>query len=264
MLRIGTFARIAGTSAKTLRDYDALGLFRPVWVDPATGYRAYSPAQLPQLRRILALRAVGVGLQEIGALVSGGADLGDVLERRRVDLERERREIDRRLAALDIRVAMSDGSGQPDVVVRPIEAETIATLVASKDLELENAFYRLEAIVRDLCIRARRPPGALVEDDRGEAFVPVRLPTIPDPGIAYRRLPTVRAATLIHQGPYATLRAARTALERWVASAGFRPAGALRIIYLQFGGEPELALPPDYLVDRAADFVTELQLPVEA
>jgi hypothetical protein len=34
------------------------------------------------------------------------------------------------------------------------------------------------------------------------------------------------------------------------------------VLYLQFGGEPELELPADYLVDRSADFVTELQLPV--
>jgi DNA-binding transcriptional MerR regulator len=264
MLRIGTFARIAGVSAKALRDYDEIGLFRPAWVDPATGYRGYSPAQLPQLRRILALRSMGIGLAEIGRLVSGGADLGDVLERRRSDLERERREIDRRLAALDIQVEMSGGSGQPDVVVRPVEADSIATLAEPTDLGLEAAFYALEAVVRDLGIRARRPPGALVADGRAEAFVPVRQPTVPDPRIAYRRLPAVRAATVVHHGSYATIRATRAALERWVDTAGFRPTGPLRVLYLQFGGEPELALPPDYLVDRDADFVTELQLPVES
>ena len=261
MLRIGAFARIAGTSAKTLRDYDELGLFRPAWIDPTTGYRAYSPAQLPQLRRVLALRSLGVGLSEIGRLVSGGADLAGVLDRRRADLERERREVDRRLAALDIQVEMGAGSGRPDVVVRPVEAESIATLGSPPGVDLEQAFYELEAIVRDLGIRAHRPPGALVDTDGARAFVPVRRVSA-DARLAFRRLRAERAATVIHQGSYATLPGTRRALERWVEAAGFEPSGPLRVLYLQFGGEPELELPADYLVDRSADFVTELQLPV--
>lgn len=260
MLRIGTFARIAGVSAKTLRDYDELGLFRPAWVDPATAYRVYSPAQLPQLRRILALRSMGIGLPEIERLVSGGADLRDVLDRRRAELERERHEIDRRLAALDIRVDMADGRHHLDVVVRPVGPEPVAMLPGS-EIDLEAQFYTLEAVIRDLGIRARRPPGALVDGRAARAFVPIRRSVV-DPRILCDRLPGVRAATVIHHGSYATIRTTRRALETWVRSAGFVPAGTLRVLYLQFGGEPELDLPPDYLVERDADFVTELQLPV--
>ena len=57
MFTIGPFSRIAGVSAKVLRSYDLVGLFRPVWTDPWSGYRYYSPAQLPDVRRILSLRA---------------------------------------------------------------------------------------------------------------------------------------------------------------------------------------------------------------
>ena len=262
MLRIGAFARIGGISTKALRDYDRLGLFRPAWVDPVTGYRGYSPAQLPQLRRIVALRSMGIGLAEIGQLVSGGADLGEVLDRRWAALERERREIDRRLAALQIQVEMSGKMGLPDIVVRPIESESIAILADHPNDDLEHDFYTLEAIVRDLGSRARRPPGALVDASGARAFVPVRRGTPFDSRIVCQRLPSVRAATVIHHGCYATIGASRRALEQWVQSAGFNVAGPLRVLYLQFGGEPELALPRDYLVERAADFVTELQLPV--
>ena len=90
MFRIGEFASLGGVSAKMLRAYDALALFRPVWVDPTTSYRYYSPAQLPELRRIVALRHVGVPLAEIAGLVAGGEDLRAVLDRRRSELERER------------------------------------------------------------------------------------------------------------------------------------------------------------------------------
>jgi DNA-binding transcriptional MerR regulator len=88
VLTIGPFSRIAGVSPKVLRTYDALGLFRPVWLERDSGYRYYSPAQLPEIRRILALRDLGIGLAEIAGLVDGGTDLRQALARRRAELER--------------------------------------------------------------------------------------------------------------------------------------------------------------------------------
>jgi len=266
MFTIGPFARLAGVSAKVLRSYGALGLFRPVWVDPSTDYRYYSPAQLPELRRIVSLRDMGIGLAEIGRLISGGADLQSALDRRRVELERERREIDRRLATLDIRVEMSAaGSEQPDIVVRPLAADTVATLAMADrdDNDVGSAFYELEAFIRDARRRAHRPPGALIASDGAvEIFVPVTAPLDPTGPIGFRRLPACRAATLIVRGSYDLVRAGRVALERWVVAAGMHRTGPLRVIYLQFGAEPELRLPRGYVVEHDADLVTEIQLPV--
>lgn len=263
---IGPFARLAGVSPKMLRSYDALGLFRPVWIDPATDYRYYSPAQLPELRRIVALRDMGIGLAEIGGLISGRADLRAALDRRRGELERERREIDRRLATLDIRVEMSaSGSTEPDIVVRPLHAESVATFPMAEraDGDVGAAFYELETGIRDLGRRAHRPPGALIPPDGGaEIFVPVTGPIAPTARIGFRRLPACRAATVIVRGPYGLVREARGAVERWVEAAGLLASGATRIIYLQFGAEPELRLPRGYLVERDADLITEVQLPV--
>ena len=55
MFSIGEFARLGGVSARTLRHYDEIGLLRPTTVDPDTGYRGYTAAQLGQLSRIVAL-----------------------------------------------------------------------------------------------------------------------------------------------------------------------------------------------------------------
>jgi DNA-binding transcriptional MerR regulator len=272
MFTVGGFARLAGVSAKVLRSWDERGLFRPIWVDRSTGYRYYSPAQLPELRRLLALRDLGLGLADLGRLVGGGADLAEVLVRRRAELEQERAEIDRRLAALDIRVTGADPAAG-DVVVRPLAAETVATL----DLALvpggddEQAFNELEAYVLDLGRRAARPPGALIDRDGAEGgdgaatiFVPVSRPIRPTDRIGCRRLEPTTAATVIHRGPYRTLPAARLALEQWVASAGLIAGRTLRVLYLQFGADPGLRVPPPYLVEDPGDFVTELQLPIES
>ncbi len=248
---IGGFAGLAGVSAKVLRSYDGLGLFRPVWTDPSSGYRFYSPAQLPELRRILALRQLGMGLDEIGDLLRGG-DLQAALDRRRVELERERRLAEERLAALDITV------GEADVVIRPVAEEPVAVMSLRSDAS--DAFDQLEAHVRDAGRRAHRPPGAL--PSLREIFVPVTGPVLETDRIAYRRLPAARMASVIHRGSYGGVAGARTALLRWVEASGLSPAGPMRTLYLQFGADPGLGLARGWVVERAEDLVTELQLPV--
>jgi DNA-binding transcriptional MerR regulator len=59
MFRIGDFSKFSQVSVKALRYYDQLGLLKPTQVDPFTGYRYYSAAQLPRLNRILALKDLG-------------------------------------------------------------------------------------------------------------------------------------------------------------------------------------------------------------
>jgi len=72
VLKIGEFSRLSGVSAKSLRHYDRLELFRPIWVDRSTAYRFYSPAQLPELYRIIALRDLGLPLGDVADLVAEG------------------------------------------------------------------------------------------------------------------------------------------------------------------------------------------------
>jgi len=65
LLRTGAFARTSSLSVKALRLYHDMGLLVPSVVDPDTGYRAYSPAQLTDAAIIRLLREVGVSLQDI-------------------------------------------------------------------------------------------------------------------------------------------------------------------------------------------------------
>lgn len=256
MFQIGAFARLAGISAKQLRAYDEIGLFRPVWVDPSSAYRYYSPAQLPELRRVLALRQLGMPLDEIGELAAGG-DLQASLDRRRSELEAERRRAEERLAALEISVA---DDAPIDVVIRPVAAESVAIMPVSDCVGRD--FHELESHVRDLGRRAHRPPGAFPESR--EIFVPVTGPITETDRIAFRRLPACRVASVIHRGDYSGVVPARRRLVRWVGAAGLVPAGPMRTLYLQFGAEPELQLPTGWVVERDEEFVTELQLPVRS
>jgi protein phosphatase len=69
LLSIGEFSHRSGLSPKRLRTYAAAGLLSPIAVDPSSGYRYYSLTQLGDARLIDALRAAGVALADIAALV---------------------------------------------------------------------------------------------------------------------------------------------------------------------------------------------------
>src|SRR5262249_24504803 len=145
------------------------------WTDSTTGYRFYSAAQLPELRRIVALRDTGMPLAEI-ARVRQPTDLRQALEQRRRDLEAQRADLERRLATLAIRVGSAEDADEPDVVVGTLEPQLVAMRDVAPDEDVGDAFYELETHVRDAGARAPRPPGAILGEipDRGTIFVPVR------------------------------------------------------------------------------------------
>ena len=62
---IGELARYQNVSKQTLIYYDRIGLFRPAYVDPNTGYRYYSPKQIDYLDTILIMKKIGFSLEEI-------------------------------------------------------------------------------------------------------------------------------------------------------------------------------------------------------
>ncbi|MWC29760.1 MerR family transcriptional regulator [Paenibacillus sp. MMS18-CY102] len=77
LLTVGLLARLFGVTPKTLRHYDAIGLFTPARIGEENQYRLYAPDQLPELRRIVFLRSMGLGIEAIQELKRDGT-LDDV------------------------------------------------------------------------------------------------------------------------------------------------------------------------------------------
>ncbi len=75
MFKIGDFSKLGQVSSRMLRHYDQLGLLQPSQIDKWTGYRYYAIDQLPRLHRIIALKDLGLSLEQIGQLLSAGDDL---------------------------------------------------------------------------------------------------------------------------------------------------------------------------------------------
>ena len=66
LIPIGRMAELNHVSIATLRLYDRLGLLRPQFVDPDTGYRYYGIHQNARLDMIAYMKELGMSLTEIG------------------------------------------------------------------------------------------------------------------------------------------------------------------------------------------------------
>jgi predicted transcriptional regulator YdeE/DNA-binding transcriptional MerR regulator len=73
MLTIGQLSHMFNISPKTLRHYDSIDLFKPSKIGEKNQYRYYTPDQFTDLRQILLLRSLGIGLEVIRQLKSSGA-----------------------------------------------------------------------------------------------------------------------------------------------------------------------------------------------
>ena len=87
LMPIGRFSRLTGLTVKALRHYSELGLLRPASIDPDTGYRFYTAAQVPRAEAIRTLRRLEVPLDDISLLLV--AD--DPAEVRRLLIDHQRR-----------------------------------------------------------------------------------------------------------------------------------------------------------------------------
>lgn len=96
-LSIQEVAALTGTTSRTLRHYDAIGLLPPSRI-AGNGYRHYDHSTLIRLQRILLLRELGLGLPAIAAVlehsVSPTAALQAHVQWLRLEKERIGRQID--------------------------------------------------------------------------------------------------------------------------------------------------------------------------
>jgi DNA-binding transcriptional MerR regulator len=276
MFGIGDFASLGRVSVRMLRHYDAIGLLRPARVDPASGYRFYTAAQLSRLNRVIALKDLGFTLQQVQSILDEKVDAGELrgmLRLRRAQLAAQVAEDNARLARVDTRLRMIETEGHMDtgdVILKSIPAMRVAELSApcasyeGPDIgpALTPLYPQLmermaEAGVRmtgaPLAYYLPAPKGPGDESITVHAAFPFAGDVPPDPGFQVATLPAVEhAATLLHHGPMAEAFRTGQLLANWIDDNGFRPVGRgyAREVYLDC---------PPCLLEK---WVTEMQIEV--
>jgi len=260
MYRIGTVARLAQVSVRTLRHYDDVGLLTPTKVDPDTGYRWYGPEQLARLHRILALRDLGVPLGEIAELLGNDVTVeqlrGILLLRRAEAHDRIAGEAER-LARVEARLQQLEDTNMDDYEVIVKALEPIRVVTASYEVAEVSAigdalgvlYPRLHAALARSNVEFREPSYALYEDtddERTPFRVTAALPvpegiTITDDGVETVDLAAVaRAATTVVRGsPETCYQEGFQALQDWAERTGEQTLGLEREVYLDCDGPRE-------------------------
>ena len=243
MFSIGEFARLGGVSVRTLRHYDEIGLLRPATVDPDTGYRGYSAAQLGQLNRVMALKELGLSLTQARRLLEGVTlgELRGMLILRRAQLEHELEEHQNQLLGVEARlrsIAREGGMPADDIVAKTIPAMGVVVISGRAPgfgaANIVPVVNQLVAQFDQLGIHDRvkeaGPRIIFYEREHGEdVTVFLALPVTEPPAelpvpARYRVLPEIEAAVAVRTGPAAGIfPMVYQDLVRWIEDHGYHP-----------------------------------------
>jgi effector-binding domain-containing protein len=270
MFKIGDFSKLSQVTVKALRYYDELGLLKPVSVDRFTGYRYYSADQLPRLNRILALKDLGLSLDQIARLLSdrlSAEQMRGMLRLKQVEAQERVREEQDRLARVEARLRQIEEEGKMptyEVVVKKVPAQCIASVrgVIPTYSEQGELWSELESYLAQNGVRATGPCFTRYHDAEykerdvdAEVCEPIDANLRGTARVKVYDLPvTETMASVVHHGPFNTLTQAYNVLLQWIQQNGYRICGPDREIYLEVG-EPVRQDDPSY--------VTEIQMPVE-
>jgi DNA-binding transcriptional MerR regulator len=133
MFLTGEFSQISRVSKRLLQYYDEIELLKPARVDPHTGYRYYSASQLPRLNRILALKDLGLTLDQITGIMQAEVsdeEIHGMLLMKKAELEQTLLEDVQRLRRIEARLQQNQLSNDAlDVVIKSIPAQHFLSVV---------------------------------------------------------------------------------------------------------------------------------------
>ncbi|MFF2349355.1 MerR family transcriptional regulator [Kitasatospora sp. NPDC058115] len=266
LITIGELAALTRLSPKALRLYGERGLLPPADVDPHTGVRRYGLAQVERARRIALLRAVGMPLARIAAVLDADGDESALL----LDAHWREQERTHRARRYAVGYARTVLTGRTSTMYRIAERDvpeqqvlciqrhvTGATLVPF----LNEAGEQLVAHLGSTGARLSGPIFSIFHGHVGEdsdGLVEVCAPTLnavgPTGAISVRIHPAHREAytelTKEHRD-FATVAAVHYAVAAWVEEQGYERHGGNREVYYP---NFETAAPHEHTSDVTVPF----------
>lgn len=239
MLAIGEFSQLTHLSVRTLRRYHDAGLLVPATVDRTSGYRYYSPDQIPTAQVIHRLRELDVPLADVQRIVSSpdpatrAALVGDHLQRLESELERTR------AAVASLRRLLQPEPSAVDVELRAVPATTVAAV--EDDVAHDQVLAWYAGAVAELDAVVDEPTGvlgglydnALFENGHGHVLVYRPTARPPQSGRVHPvTLPAVEMAVATHVGAHDDIDVTYGEVGAWVVTNALAVAGPVRETYL--------------------------------
>ena len=243
-LPVGEFSRITHLSVKTLRHYHQVGLLEPAQVNPDTGYRYYTLAQIPTVQVIRRLRDLEMPVPDVKAVLAAP----DAAARNALiaaHLDRLEKQLAQTYAAVDSLRNLLQRPGEAAAVtyrtVPPAAAAGITQTVGREDVLSwwQGALGELHATVRAQGLRPAGPPGGLFASelftrDRGDAtvFVPVAADVRAVGRVTPLVIPAAELAVAAHHGSLDSIDVTYGQLGSYVTAHEIGVDGPLREYYL--------------------------------
>ena len=269
MYQIGLFSKINHITTKTLRHYDEIGLLKPDSVDYITGYRYYTSEQLPLLHQILALKKLGLSLNEIKEVIQNPLRIEVFLKLKERELEEELKKEKQRLN--EVRTWINMVKGEHNMNYSPIIKELPGVIVASMRTTVTSYDTYFEIVPKMGEEMGRQ--GAVIEENPNYCFTiyhdgeykerdidvevceAVKKTCNDSPMVQYKKLDKIKtAACVLHRGPYKSIREAYAFLFTWIKENNYTVDGNPRESYIDgiWNKEDE------------EEWLTELQVPIRA
>ncbi len=270
MFKIGDFSTLSRISVKALRYYDEIGLLKPVKVDQFTGYRYYSADQLPRLNYIIALKNMGLALEEIATLINNDLtphQMRDIFILKRSELQQRVSEEHRRLEQVEKLLKQLEKEGaMPDyeITIKKVEPQLVASIrdVLPTYGDVGQLYGEIFKYLGKKFVFKPAGPTMLICHDGEykesdvdiEAIVPIKKNISGSDRVKVYELPGVEeAASIVYKGSYEGISEAYNALMGWIESNGYQITGPDRELYFT---DPRKVKDP-------AENVTEIQFPVK-
>lgn len=272
MFTVGEFSRLARVSKRLLRYYDEIGLLKPIHTDKFTGYRYYSAEQMPRLNRILALKDLGLALDQIQRLLRdriSTEEMEGMLLLKKAEIEQQVQEEIQRVRNIEARLEFlrSTEAEEPfDVVIKEIPAQpalSVRTVLESLEDGMgifgqimtalpeksgEGLFF---AILHSDGIEEGNLDVEIGRTIAAKTHAPVPLHS--GLQLRFHELPAVgEMATFIVKGPSENLLIGYSVIGTWTDTNGYRLAGVPREVALQLPQQADWS-----------DAIGEIQYPVE-
>lgn len=271
MIKIGDFSHLSQVPVKTLRYYDEIGLFKPAQIDPFTNYRYYTLDQLPRLNRILALKELGLSLEQIAQMLHDELtpeQIRGMFKLKQAELQQHIQSEQEKLARLESRLRQIEMEGKMsefDAVIKHIDAQRVISFrqVVPDGSGISQLLSQVFGVVFTSGIKFTGPPITMYHSHENgfdtELVFPVdesfsgELPSVGGTQMTLHVIPAQTVASTIHHGSYETIAETYNALSQWVSAQGYDYVGPIREIYLTSPGD----------TPNPADYLTEVQIPVE-
>jgi len=251
MFRIGEFSHIGRVSTRLLRYYDKLGLLAPGFVDAETGYRYCTADQLPRLNRILALKEMGMRLDEIESLIDAEVpadQLRGMLTMKASDLAREIETQQMRMRLIESRIDQIDSADDDiDLLTKHVDAQPFLSVHTRFDLKSDATAFSgqmLEAaapFAHDLRLLAVWHGEFSDEDLDVEVgflggVITDELKIDDERILTPNRLPAVDVVSTVRVGSPDVTHGVYAAVGRWITANDAEIAGPIREVIMQWPG----------------------------